>query len=98
MDPLRAFSVACGVAQLISTASELVSRGNEIYHAIDGVLIQNKDAENVAKDLKDITEELPKTQAQWLVGQTLEPDQWRLRTISDNFSSIATELTVRLDN
>lgn len=97
MDPLSAFSVACGVAQLIQFASELVSTGNEIFHAPDGVLLQNKAVGDVAKDLRQITEELSKTQAQWLVGQPLDPDESRLRIISDNCTSIATELTDRLD-
>lgn len=97
MDPLSAFSVACGVAQMISFAMELVSAGNEIYNASDGVLIGNKATEDAARDLKDLTQELSKTQAQRLVGQTLEPDEWRLRIISDNCSSIASELAARLD-
>jgi hypothetical protein len=97
MDPLSAFSVACGVVQFIDFASKLVSAGNEIYHAPDGVLVQNKAAEDVAEDLKSITQELSKTQSQWLVGQSLEPDELRLQIISDNCSKIATELTDRLD-
>lgn len=97
MDPLSAFSVACGVVQLIQFASELVSAGNEIFHAPDGVLTQNKATEDVAKDLRDIADDLSKTQAKWLVTQPLDPDELRLRTISDNCTSIATELTDRLD-
>ncbi|KAK4504760.1 hypothetical protein PRZ48_002722 [Zasmidium cellare] len=97
MDPLTAFSLASGVAQLLSFAGALVSAGNEIYRAADGVLLENKDSEEVAKDLQELSSEVSDSQARLLTGQSLGPDEWRLRVIADNCTSIATELITRLD-
>lgn len=97
MDPLTAFSLASGVAQLLSFAGALVSAGNEIYRAADGVLLENKDSEEVAEDLRELSSEVSKTQAGLLAGQKLEPEAWCLRIIADNCTSIATELIARLD-
>lgn len=96
MDPLSAFSLASGVAQLISFTGELVAVGNAIYHSTDGVL-QNRELEDVTRDLQDLAHEVTREQAKLLAGQQLKSEEWRLRAICDNCTSIAQELTQKLE-
>lgn len=97
MDPPSALSLASGIVQLISFAGNLVSAGNEIYRATDGDLLENKDSEEVARDLRELSSQVSKTQSSLLTGQKLEPEEWRLGIIAGNCTGIATELVTRLD-
>lgn len=99
MDPLTALGLAGNIIQVISFTHELVSEGNKIYHAVDGVLIENKDYEEVAHDLDLLTSRLTESQRTWLASHPnseLDPDEVQLRNICDRCSEIAIELTRNL--
>ncbi|KAK5136970.1 hypothetical protein LTR08_001477 [Meristemomyces frigidus] len=99
MDPLTALSVAGNVIQLISFAHELVTEGSKIYQVVDGVVVENKDAETLATDLCKLNEGLTESQSQWIAahkGQQLDPDEMCLRDLCARCSDIAEELILQL--
>jgi hypothetical protein len=51
MDPLTAFSLACGIVQFVDFSSKLVSKGYEISISAEGALAENLDLETVTTDL-----------------------------------------------
>lgn len=51
MDPLTAFSVACGAIQVVDFGLNVASKGREIYR--DGALHQNQDIEHATRNLNE---------------------------------------------
>ena len=56
MDPLSAFSLACGVIQVVDFSTEVVKKARELYK--DGNLSQNKEAEEMAIQLTQLRSSL----------------------------------------
>ncbi len=56
MDPLTAFSLACGVFQVVDFSTKIVSKCREVYK--HGVSSENKEIESMAKHLADLATEL----------------------------------------
>lgn len=56
MDPLTAFSLACGVIQVVDFSTKVVVKCQEIYR--DGASSEDKDIESMAKHLTDLSIEL----------------------------------------
>lgn len=52
MDPLTAFSLACGVIQVVDFSMKLLSKSREIYKS--GSLAENKEIESMAKHLTNL--------------------------------------------
>ena len=52
MDPLTAFSLACGVIQVVDFSTKLVSRCREIYK--NGLSSENSELEDLAVYLKGL--------------------------------------------
>ncbi len=52
MDPLSAFSLACGVIQVVDFSTKVVKRLRELYK--DGSLSQNEEAEEMATQLTQL--------------------------------------------
>lgn len=59
MDPLTAFSVACGVIQVVEFGLKVASKGREIYR--DGALHQNQDIEHATRNLNEASISLDKS-------------------------------------
>lgn len=99
LDPLTAVGLAGNVIQVISFSAELVSEGRKIYKDVDGVLLENREAEEVASDLKAITDSLSASLEDWLhnhQGQSLDPDDTKLRNVCERCSEVAYDLVVHL--
>ena len=99
LDPLTALGVAGNILQFIDFTIKLVGEGNHIYHATNGALEQNTDAESLANDLAKLTQSFSRSQREWLKarGQTqLDADEVRLRNISERCAEIAGELNIQL--
>ena len=58
MEPLAAISLAGNVIQFVDFATNIVSRGNELYFSSHGALSKNMEIEDVAKRLIDINQRL----------------------------------------
>ena len=56
MDPLTAFSLACGVIQVVDFSMKLLSKSREIYK--NGSLVENKEIESMAKYLTNLRTDL----------------------------------------
>lgn len=85
MDPLTAFSLACGVIQVIDFSTELAKRCRQFYK--DGTLSQNKEAEEMARHL---------TQLRTSLNLPNHPDQDELLNLSEKCSATAEDLVAEL--
>ena len=99
LDPISALGVAGNVLQIIDFGFNLVADGNHIYHSSTGALEENRAADEVAKDLEDLTKRLAESQDDWTKshGKTpLEPDEIHLRNVCERCTEIAIELQRQL--
>jgi hypothetical protein len=107
LDPLTALSVAGSLVQFIDFSTRLVSKGRQIYRAVDGALDENKEIELVAADLVKLVKKLdeqshaiqpPSPDAPAEPEPLSEPpEELELRTICDLCKSSATELLGKLE-
>lgn len=86
MDPLTAFSLACGVIQVVDFSTEVVKRCRRLYK--DGNLSRNKEAEEMAQQL---------TQLRASLNLPDHPDQDILLKLGDKCSAIAKDLVAELE-
>lgn len=96
MDPLSAFSVACGVIQVVDFSTKVVVKCRELCK--NGTLSENKEIESLAQHLTDLSTGLhvasgvpnpgPKPQ--------LYQDDHDLRKLAQQCSETATELIAEL--
>ena len=56
MDPSAAFSLVCGIIQVIDFSTKVVKKCHELYR--EGVLSENKEAEEMANHLTDLRAKL----------------------------------------
>jgi hypothetical protein len=52
MDPVSSIGLASSAAQLITFASDLITKSREIYHSLDGSLVKNDELANIARTLQ----------------------------------------------
>jgi hypothetical protein len=57
-DPLTVLGLASNIIQLISFASDLVSKGHEIYKSADGKLVEHLELEAITGSLRDLSRDL----------------------------------------
>lgn len=57
-DPLTALGLASNIIQLISFASDLVSKGREIYKSANGTLVENLELETITTSLQELSSHL----------------------------------------
>lgn len=88
MDPLSAFSLACGVIQVVDFSTEVVKKIRELYK--DGTLSQYKEAEGMAIQLRQLRSnlELPEHQ---------NHDNTELLKLGDKCSDTAKDLVTELE-
>ena len=96
MDPLTAFSLACGVIQVVDFSTKVVVKCREIYK--DGASSENKEIESLAKHLKDVYMELDSANAVVKPGPMfqLHRDDQDLQKLAQQCSETAKELITQL--
>ena len=100
MDPLSAVGLAANVIQFVDFATDLISRGNELYISSEGALSRNVEIEGVAKRLVDINQRIltnplrfPKFGSDATGTSTHEP----LARVAKSYNEVAKELLEVLD-
>ena len=88
MDPVTAFSIACGVIQVVSFSLRLMSKSKELYEK--GSLEQNDSLENLAHHLSDLKVELDRPFIS--PGGAHSQDEQDLQQLADKCSKTAQEL------
>lgn len=68
LNPLTAHGLAGNVMQFIRFALELVTEGERVYNAAEGVLIENKDTEALTSDLQKLADGVSKSQKKWMTA------------------------------
>ena len=93
MDPLTAFSLTCGVIQVVDFSTKIVVRCRQIYK--DGATPENKEIKSMAEHLTDLATDLKLPsilQNPGSANQLYHDDQELLR-LAEQCSMTATELT-----
>ncbi|KAF2732563.1 hypothetical protein EJ04DRAFT_469974, partial [Polyplosphaeria fusca] len=70
MDPVSAIGLASSAAQLITFASDLISKSREIYNSADGSLVKNDELATVARTLQSQSR-----QVQFKIGERRAPSE-----------------------
>lgn len=96
MDPLTAFSLTCGVIQVVDFSSKIVVKCRQIYK--DGATSENKETELMARHLKDLATglKLPDTSRNSLSAPQFYHNDQELLGLAERCSETATELIVEL--
>ena len=87
MDPLTAFSLVCGIIQVIDFSTKVVKKCHELYR--DGVSSEHKEAEEMANHLTDLRAKLD------FPDESVGKD---LLNLGSKCSSTAEELITELEN
>lgn len=92
MDPLTAFSLTCGVIQVVDFSTKIVVRCRQIYK--DGATSENKEIESMAEHLTDLATNLKLPSILQNPGSANQPyhDDQELLRLAEQCSEIATEL------
>lgn len=92
MDPLTAFSLTCGVIQVVDFSTQIVVRCRQIYK--DGATSQNKEIESMAEHLTGLATDLklPSPIRDPGFMNQLYPDDQELLELAGQCSETATEL------
>ena len=96
MDPLTAFSLTCGVIQVIDFSTKIVMRCRQIYK--DGATSENKDIESMAEHLTGLATDLkvPSPIRDPEFANQLYLDDQELLKLAGQCSETATELISEL--
>ena len=94
MDPLTAFSLACGVIQVVDFSTKAVTLCAQLYR--DGTLAQYKDLEETAKQLSDLRTALKLSAAGQSTKLNQIPSETLLTKIATDCSDNAELLVIRL--
>jgi hypothetical protein len=91
MDPLSALGVASNIIQLITFTNDLVSKGREIYKAVDGELVENLELETIAKSLQDLSS-CVSTSLKSTKKRTFSETDYRLKELCDGCNEVSRQL------
>lgn len=96
MDPLTAFSLACGVIQVVDFSTKIVVKCREIYK--NGASSDNEEVESMAKHLTELSNELDSANAVVKTGSMpqIYHDDQHLRKLAQQCSETAKELITQL--
>ena len=92
MDPLTAFSLACGIVQFVDFSSKLVSKGYELSISAEGALAENLDLETVTTDLSRLADRLSQNEELTCFTE----DQQELRDLASSCQTLADQLMDKL--
>ena len=102
MDPLTAFSLTCGVIQVVDFSAKIVGKCRELYK--DGASSENKEIESMARHLTDLATDLtvPDTILPNIFqnpgsAPQLYPDEQELRKLAQQCSRTAAKLIDELE-
>ena len=97
MDPLTAFSLACGVIQVVDFSTKIVGKCRELYK--HGTSCENKEIESMARHLTDLATdlELPNTVQSLGSPSQLYHDDQELLKLAQQCSETATQLKTELE-
>lgn len=94
MDPLTAFSLACGVIQVVDFSTKTVAKCVEIYK--DGSSSEYRDLEDLTKHLVEARAKLDLSDANQSVGSFATPDEQSLLEVAGQCSKTADQLVEKL--
>lgn len=94
MDPVNAFSLACGVIQVVDFSIKTVSSCRRLYK--EGSLSENDAIEEWAKHLTGLIDELNRPTGEAAVG-TLPPKEQELHGLATKCSATARDLVEELN-
>ena len=94
MESVAAFSLACGVMQVISFGTKVVSSMRQLQK--DGSITGLNDIDNIAKQLRDLSTRLRVTNAQH-TGEALDPAEQTLIKLATGCSKTADDLVRKLE-
>lgn len=94
MDPLTAFSLVCGVIQVVDFSIKTLSKCKEIYH--EGSLSQYQELEDLTKHLVDVREKLELPAANKSIERSAASDEQSLLEVADQCSETADRLVEQL--
>ena len=94
MDPLTAFSLACGVIQVIDFSTKTLMECREIYR--EGTLSDHRNLEDLIKHLIDIREKLDLPDATRRTESPIAADDQSLIELSRQCSATAGQLVEKL--
>ncbi|KAM0801408.1 hypothetical protein BDR22DRAFT_170963 [Usnea florida] len=93
MDPLSAISLAGNIAQFLSYATKLVSKGHALYKSSEGALTENLDLEVIANNLTDINSRVIQSYNRTPSTATnLFLDHQSLKSIAESCDNVAKQL------
>lgn len=90
MDPFTAFSIACGVIQVVDYSTKTLTKCKEIYN--EGSLSEHKHLEELAKTLVDVRAKLHLPSANQNAGGIQEPYEQSLLNLATECSKTADQL------
>lgn len=94
MDPLTAFSLVCGVVQVVDFSIKTLSKCKEIYH--EGSLSQYQELEDLTKHLVDVREKLELPAANKSIGSSVTSEEQGLLEVAGQCSETADQLVEQL--
>ena len=94
MDPCTAFSLACGVIQIVDFSAKAVVMCKEV-HAY-GSLLKNQDLEEITKHLIDLQNDLSLPSNAQNLGSSQLPDDRGLEELAEKCSMTAQKLIMKL--
>ena len=90
MDPLMAFSLACGVIQVVDFSTKTLSKCKEIYQ--EGSLLEHQELEDLTNRLVDIRDKLERTPVGQNVGNLGAVEDQSLLKVAGHCSKTAEDL------
>jgi hypothetical protein len=87
MDPVSAFALAANVVSFLDFAGGLLSKGQQIYKSVSGMLSENVEIESVMRELSRQTSLLHGD-----CSEPAEPDEKLLSTLAKSCSDLGTEI------
>ena len=91
MDPLTAFSLACGVIQVVDFSIKVLAKCKEIHD--HGALSELQEVEDITKHLADLRTDVSPPQG---LGTTQTPGERDLRELAKTCSATAEQLVAKL--
>ena len=95
LDPISALGLAASVAQFLTLATVIVSKGYQIYKAADGTLSELRDVEQITNDLVNLNSRLIESLYTTADGRPSK-DELALEKLSVACANIGQQLLVRL--
>jgi hypothetical protein len=92
MDPLTALGLASNIIQLITFASDLVSKGCEIYKSSEGVLVENLELETITTTLQELSKSVQRPDRSSPRSQRLTKTERKLHELCHDCSGVSEQL------